>query len=31
AKQYLTAALEASERLDVGHGVGPVHHFWRWW
>ncbi len=31
AKQYLTAALEASSRLDVGHGVGPVHHFWRWW
>ncbi|RAR60039.1 hydroxymethylpyrimidine/phosphomethylpyrimidine kinase [Paraburkholderia unamae] len=31
AKQYLTAALEASQRLDVGHGVGPVHHFWRWW
>ncbi|MEM5401809.1 bifunctional hydroxymethylpyrimidine kinase/phosphomethylpyrimidine kinase [Paraburkholderia unamae] len=31
AKQYLTAALEASERLDIGHGVGPVHHFWRWW
>ncbi|MFP6559303.1 bifunctional hydroxymethylpyrimidine kinase/phosphomethylpyrimidine kinase [Paraburkholderia sp. B3] len=31
AKQYLTGALEASERLDVGHGVGPVHHFHRWW
>ncbi|WP_028224684.1 bifunctional hydroxymethylpyrimidine kinase/phosphomethylpyrimidine kinase [Paraburkholderia ferrariae] len=31
AKQYLTGALQASERLDVGHGVGPVHHFHRWW
>jgi hydroxymethylpyrimidine/phosphomethylpyrimidine kinase len=31
AKQYLTGAIEASERLDVGHGVGPVHHFYRWW
>ncbi|WP_296654290.1 bifunctional hydroxymethylpyrimidine kinase/phosphomethylpyrimidine kinase [Paraburkholderia sp.] len=31
AKQYLTGALEASDRLDVGHGVGPVHHFYRWW
>jgi len=31
AKAYLTAALEASDRLDVGHGVGPVHHFHRWW
>ena len=31
AKQYLTGALQASERLDVGKGVGPVHHFYRWW
>ncbi|HTH59216.1 MAG TPA: bifunctional hydroxymethylpyrimidine kinase/phosphomethylpyrimidine kinase [Paraburkholderia sp.] len=31
AKQYLTGALQASDRLDVGHGVGPVHHFYRWW
>lgn len=31
AKTYLTGALEASDRLAVGHGVGPVHHFWRWW
>jgi hydroxymethylpyrimidine/phosphomethylpyrimidine kinase len=31
AKAYLSAALQASDRLDVGHGVGPVHHFHRWW
>ncbi|SEI95139.1 bifunctional hydroxymethylpyrimidine kinase/phosphomethylpyrimidine kinase [Paraburkholderia diazotrophica] len=31
AKVYLTGALEQSSRLDVGHGVGPVHHFYRWW
>lgn len=31
AKEYLTAALRASEQLDVGHGHGPVHHFYRWW
>jgi hydroxymethylpyrimidine/phosphomethylpyrimidine kinase len=31
AKRYLTGAIEASVRLDVGHGVGPVHHFYRWW
>ncbi|GAB5100164.1 MULTISPECIES: bifunctional hydroxymethylpyrimidine kinase/phosphomethylpyrimidine kinase [unclassified Caballeronia] len=31
AKRYLTGAIEASARLDVGHGVGPVHHFYRWW
>ncbi len=31
AKAYLTAALEASGELDVGHGHGPVHHFrWLW-
>ena len=27
AKAYLTAALETSDRLDVGKGHGPVHHF----
>ncbi|KAA5828822.1 bifunctional hydroxymethylpyrimidine kinase/phosphomethylpyrimidine kinase [Saccharopolyspora hirsuta] len=31
SKDYLTEALRASERLDVGHGHGPVHHFHRWW
>ncbi|UYF99800.1 bifunctional hydroxymethylpyrimidine kinase/phosphomethylpyrimidine kinase [Halomonas sp. GD1P12] len=31
AKQWLHSALEASERLQVGHGRGPVHHFHRWW
>ncbi|MDA3627850.1 bifunctional hydroxymethylpyrimidine kinase/phosphomethylpyrimidine kinase [Saccharopolyspora oryzae] len=31
AKEYLTEALRASERLDVGHGHGPVHHFHQWW
>jgi hydroxymethylpyrimidine/phosphomethylpyrimidine kinase len=31
AKEYLTGTLRASDRLDVGHGHGPVHHFYRWW
>ncbi|PRE60155.1 bifunctional hydroxymethylpyrimidine kinase/phosphomethylpyrimidine kinase [Burkholderia multivorans] len=31
AKAYLTGAIAASGQLDVGHGVGPVHHFHRWW
>ncbi|WP_110669418.1 bifunctional hydroxymethylpyrimidine kinase/phosphomethylpyrimidine kinase [Salinicola halophilus] len=31
AKQWLHAALEASERLDVGQGKGPPHHFHAWW
>jgi len=31
AKAYLTGALAAADRLDVGHGHGPVHHFWALW
>jgi hydroxymethylpyrimidine kinase/phosphomethylpyrimidine kinase len=31
AKIYLTAALEASDALRVGHGHGPVHHFYALW
>lgn len=31
AKRWLYAALEASERLSVGQGRGPVHHFHAWW
>lgn len=31
AKTYLSGAIAASGHLDVGHGVGPVHHFHRWW
>ncbi|WP_343727423.1 bifunctional hydroxymethylpyrimidine kinase/phosphomethylpyrimidine kinase [Burkholderia seminalis] len=31
AKAYLTGAIAASGHLDVGRGVGPVHHFHRWW
>jgi hydroxymethylpyrimidine/phosphomethylpyrimidine kinase len=31
AKSYLTAALAAADRLDVGGGHGPVHHFHAYW
>ncbi|MCB8889362.1 bifunctional hydroxymethylpyrimidine kinase/phosphomethylpyrimidine kinase [Vreelandella malpeensis] len=31
AKSWLHEALAASERLQVGRGRGPVHHFHRWW
>jgi hydroxymethylpyrimidine/phosphomethylpyrimidine kinase len=31
AKAYLTEALKAAARLDVGSGHGPVHHFHAWW
>jgi hydroxymethylpyrimidine/phosphomethylpyrimidine kinase len=31
AKAYITAAIDASARLKVGHGHGPAHHFHQWW
>jgi hydroxymethylpyrimidine/phosphomethylpyrimidine kinase len=31
AKDYVTAAIAAADRLGVGHGHGPVHHFHKWW
>jgi len=31
AKAYLTDALMAADRLDVGHGHGPLHHFPAFW
>jgi hydroxymethylpyrimidine/phosphomethylpyrimidine kinase len=31
AKAYVTAAIAASERLTIGHGAGPVHHFHASW
>jgi hydroxymethylpyrimidine/phosphomethylpyrimidine kinase len=31
AKAYLTAALNEADRLEIGSGSGPVHHFHKWW
>ena len=31
AKDYLAGALAAADRLDVGRGHGPVHHFHALW
>jgi hydroxymethylpyrimidine/phosphomethylpyrimidine kinase len=31
AKDYVTAAIGAADRLAVGQGHGPVHHFHQWW
>ncbi len=31
AKAYLSAAIAASDRLKIGRGHGPVHHFHAWW
>jgi len=29
AKDYITAAIEAADQLEVGEGHGPVNHFYR--
>ncbi|MBE9609792.1 bifunctional hydroxymethylpyrimidine kinase/phosphomethylpyrimidine kinase [Chitinilyticum piscinae] len=31
AKAWLLQAIANAERLQVGHGIGPVHHFHAWW
>ncbi|MDR2173357.1 MAG: bifunctional hydroxymethylpyrimidine kinase/phosphomethylpyrimidine kinase [Burkholderiales bacterium] len=31
AKDWLTQALMQAERLTVGRGIGPLHHFHQWW
>lgn len=31
AKIYVTAAIAAADRLRIGKGRGPVHHFHKWW
>ncbi len=31
AKDYITGAIRAGADYRIGHGHGPVHHFWRTW
>ncbi|MDR2243835.1 MAG: bifunctional hydroxymethylpyrimidine kinase/phosphomethylpyrimidine kinase [Burkholderiales bacterium] len=31
AKNWLTQALMQADRLTVGRGIGPLHHFHQWW
>lgn len=31
AKVFVTEAIAAADRLQVGRGHGPTHHFHRWW
>ena len=31
AKDYVSAAIAAADRLAVGSGRGPLHHFYGWW
>jgi hydroxymethylpyrimidine/phosphomethylpyrimidine kinase len=30
-KAYVSAAIEAADRFAVGHGHGPVHHFYKYY
>jgi hydroxymethylpyrimidine/phosphomethylpyrimidine kinase len=31
AKDYVTAAISAADKLAIGHGYGPLHHFHALW
>jgi hydroxymethylpyrimidine/phosphomethylpyrimidine kinase len=31
AKDYITEAIRAGARYELGHGHGPVHHFFEFW
>jgi hydroxymethylpyrimidine/phosphomethylpyrimidine kinase len=31
AKAYITSAIAGADRLKIGAGRGPVHHFPQWW
>jgi hydroxymethylpyrimidine/phosphomethylpyrimidine kinase len=31
AKAYVTMAISAGDKLTIGSGHGPVHHFHAWW
>jgi len=31
AKAYVTAAIAAADQLKIGHGHGPLHHFYKQW
>jgi hydroxymethylpyrimidine/phosphomethylpyrimidine kinase len=30
AKAYVSAAIADAKDFDIGHGHGPVHHFYQW-
>jgi len=31
AKEYINAAIIAGAAYEIGHGHGPVHHFFNFW
>lgn len=31
AKEYISEAIRGGAEYQIGHGHGPVHHFYHWW
>ena len=31
AKKFMDKAIEGSDDLEVGHGHGPIKHFYKYW
>lgn len=31
ARDYISGAIEAGSHYEIGHGHGPVNHFYKWW
>lgn len=31
AKAYIDGAIAHADQLNVGKGIGPTHHFYKWW
>lgn len=31
SKRFMVGAIENADRLSVGKGHGPIHHFWNFW
>jgi hydroxymethylpyrimidine/phosphomethylpyrimidine kinase len=31
AKTYINEAIRAGSKYKIGHGHGPVHHFFKFW
>jgi len=31
AKDYVTDAIEHADDLEIGHGHGPLNHFYKYW
>lgn len=31
AKTWMLGAFQEAGRIEIGSGIGPLHHFYRWW